>query len=43
MHHRLIHTYNDDRLDIVWAVVQDDLPKLITTLKLLIPPAGKTP
>jgi len=36
--HRLIHGYGEVRLDIVWAVVQDDLPPLIATLRPLIPP-----
>jgi uncharacterized protein with HEPN domain len=36
--HRLIHGYGEVRLDIVWAVVQDDLPPLIATLHPLIPP-----
>ena len=43
MRHRLIHAYNEVRLDIVWAVIHGDLPKLIVTLKPLIPTNGKTP
>jgi uncharacterized protein with HEPN domain len=43
MRHRLIHAYNEVRLDIVWAVIQDDLPKLIAALKPLIPPSEQTP
>jgi uncharacterized protein with HEPN domain len=38
MRHRLIHAYNEVRLDVVWEVVQNDLPSLIETLKPLIPP-----
>ena len=38
MRHRLIHAYNEVRHDIVWEVVQNDLPPLIETLKPLIPP-----
>lgn len=38
MRHRLIHAYNEVRLDVVWEVVQNDLPSLIATLEPLIPP-----
>ena len=38
MRHRLIHGYGEVRLDVVWAVVRDDLPALIETLRSLIPP-----
>lgn len=38
MRHRHIHAYNEVRLDIVWAVTQRDLPRLIAVLKPLIPP-----
>ncbi len=38
MRHRLIHAYNEVRLDVVWDVVQSDLAALIETLKPLIPP-----
>jgi uncharacterized protein with HEPN domain len=38
MRNRLIHAYNEVRLDIVWEVVQDDLPPLIETIKPLVPP-----
>lgn len=38
MRHRLIHAYNEVRLDIVWEVVQTELPSLIEMLKPLIPP-----
>ena len=37
MRHRLIHAYNEVRVDIVWAATQVDLPQLLTTLKPLIP------
>jgi len=39
MRHPLIHNYADARLDIVWAVLQDELPGLIAALQPLIPPA----
>lgn len=38
MRHRLIHGYGEVRLDVVWAVVRDDLPDLIASLRPLIPP-----
>ena len=43
MRHRLIHAYNEVRLDIVWSVIQNDLPQIIATLKPLIPPSDQTP
>lgn len=36
--HRLIHGYRTVRLDIVWDVVQRELPPLIEILRPLIPP-----
>ncbi|WP_158807240.1 DUF86 domain-containing protein [Beijerinckia sp. L45] len=38
MRHRLIHAYGDVSLDVVWDIIQNDLPSLIATLKPLIPP-----
>ena len=38
MRHRLIHGYGEVRLDIVWRVVKEILPKLIAALRPLIPP-----
>ena len=43
MRHRLIHAYNQVRLDLVWTVIHDSLPQLIATLKPLIPPAEQSP
>ena len=40
--HRLIHNYAAVRLDVVWNVLQNDLPGLIATLRLLIPPGNGT-
>jgi len=34
---RLIHGYFDVDLDIIWAILQDDLPPLIAQLELLLP------
>jgi uncharacterized protein with HEPN domain len=38
MRHRLVHGYADVRLDLVWQVVRDQLPRLIAGLRPLIPP-----
>ena len=35
---RLVHEYNDVNLNIVWDVVQAEIPALIEELKLQIPP-----
>lgn len=43
MWHRLIHAYNEVRVDIVWSVIHEDLPQLIATLRPLIPLSDKTP
>lgn len=38
MRHRLIHGYNEVRLDLVWEVARHRLPELIASLQPLIPP-----
>lgn len=38
MRNRLVHEYDDVNLDIVWDVVQSEIPPLIEELKLQIPP-----
>ena len=38
MRNRLVHAYFDINLDILWQVVQDDLPALIAQLEPLVPP-----
>ena len=38
MRNRLVHAYFAIQLDIVWKVVQDDLPPLIAQLEPLVPP-----
>ena len=43
MLHRLIHDYTDVRLDIVWSVVQDELPGLVAAVQPLIPPPDAEP
>ncbi len=40
MRHRLIHHYNEVRLDVVWTTIRDRLPPLIAALIPLIPPEG---
>jgi uncharacterized protein with HEPN domain len=38
MRNRLVHEYDDVNLNIVWDVVQSEIPSLIEELKLRIPP-----
>ncbi|MEP0945523.1 DUF86 domain-containing protein [Leptolyngbya subtilissima DQ-A4] len=38
MRNRLVHGYDDINLDIVWEVVQSEIPPLIEELKVHIPP-----
>ncbi len=38
MRNRLVHEYNDVNLNIVWDVVQSEIPPLIEELKSQIPP-----
>ena len=38
MRNRLIHAYFDINLDILWQVVQDDLPELVAQIEPLVPP-----
>ena len=38
MRHRLIHDYFDVDLELVWQVVQDEIPSLIKTLDRIVPP-----
>lgn len=38
MRNRLVHEYDDINLDIVWDVIQLEIPHLISELKLQIPP-----
>jgi uncharacterized protein with HEPN domain len=38
MRNRLVHEYNDVNLNIVWNVVQIEIPPLIEELRLQIPP-----
>lgn len=39
MRHRIVHDYLNVDEDIVWEVVQNDLPRLVSILKNIIPPA----
>ena len=38
MRNRLVHEYDDLNLNIVWDVVQNEIPMLIEELKIQIPP-----
>ena len=38
MRHQLVHRYWDVNVEIVWDVVQRDVPELIAALERLIPP-----
>lgn len=38
MRHRLIHDYFDVDLNLVWQVVQVEIPSLIETLEAIVPP-----
>ncbi len=38
MRNRLVHEYNNVNLNIVWNVVQNEIPILIKELKLKVPP-----
>ncbi|MDA0673989.1 MAG: DUF86 domain-containing protein, partial [Cyanobacteria bacterium] len=38
MRNRLVHEYDDVNLNIVWNVVQSEIPPLIEELKSQIPP-----
>ncbi|MBF1999652.1 MAG: DUF86 domain-containing protein [Synechococcales cyanobacterium M58_A2018_015] len=38
MRNRLVHDYDDVNLNIVWEVVQSEIPHLIEALKAQIPP-----
>ncbi len=41
MRNRIVHAYFDVRLDVLWRVVQDEVPVLITQLEPLIPPEAE--
>ncbi|MGK7910839.1 MAG: DUF86 domain-containing protein [Synechococcus sp.] len=38
MRNRLVHEYDDVNLDIVWNVIQSEIPTLIQELKPQVPP-----
>ncbi|GAB4576426.1 MAG: DUF86 domain-containing protein [Anaerolineae bacterium] len=38
MRNRVIHEYFDVRLDIVWDVIQNDIPPLVVQLEAIVPP-----
>ncbi len=41
MRNRIVHAYFDVRLDVLWNVVQDELPVLIAQLEPLVPPEAE--
>ena len=38
MRHRIVHDYLNVDEDVVWEVVQSDLPQLVLILEGLVPP-----
>ena len=36
MRHRLVHTYYDVNLGVVWSTLTEDLPPLVETLKVIL-------
>ena len=42
MRHRLIHDYNQVRIDLVWDVARNRLPELVAALEPLVPPPAET-
>ncbi len=38
MRNRLVHEYDDINLNIIWDVIQHEIPSLIRELKLIVPP-----
>lgn len=38
MRNRLVHAYNEVKLEVVWDVVQNHLPALVAMIQPLIPP-----
>ena len=42
MRHRLIHDYNQVRIDLVWDVARNRLPELVAALGPLVPPPAET-
>ena len=43
MRNRVVHTYFDISLDVVWKTVQGDLPQLVVLLEKVIPPEPSSP
>ena len=36
LHNRLVHGYDDINLDILWRIIQNDLPPLVEQLKAIV-------
>lgn len=43
MRNRLIHGYAEVRIDVIWRVLQEHLPALITALQPIVPPDQPAP
>ena len=41
MRHRLVHEYRHIRIDVVWDVLQNEVPLLIRDLERIVPPEPK--
>lgn len=41
MRDRLIHGYFDVDLDVVWAILTEDLPATVAKLERIVPPRGR--
>jgi uncharacterized protein with HEPN domain len=41
LRHRLIHGYDSVDMDILWQILQKDIPPLITELERIVPPESK--
>ncbi len=39
MRNRIIHGYDEVDLDILWDVIDEDLPRLVEQLSAILPPA----
>ena len=43
LRNRLIHGYDEVSFDILWAIVQQDLPPLVAELERIVPPEESSP
>ena len=42
LRNRIVHAYFEIDLDVVWRIVQEDLPELISQLEPLVPPESES-